>query len=1263
MLQKSMVTMKERPTSAPKHKSKPSRRSAARRTMRRRRRLVTLKTFVGQCLLAGPRAQLPVERWEQVQMNLPRAITATTYQPSSKQNAMPRFCQELFSACEISTYATETTFLETCRSTAQRYCRSLERGGHIKLLDGENNQQLSVDSYSLSKLTRAKIYRPLVVDKVALPPEGTVPVDLVKTLQWPYNKLFSAEVLRRCRRTQEEKESTGPAPRGHVAMDKGESYPALCLRMKASGMVKFFPSHKAPHGPTNGLFGVLKGQDQIRLILNGKPGNFDWCPKKLHREYLKIIQEDPARARALGLNERFMPIPSPGDLVQAPWGVYAVGESDFASYFYTLQQIPELWGSQRLQPIQGRDIGRSPGLWVPVMTVMSMGSWLAAQLAQFIHRDVMGDLGRKPFYLKPVDQQTASRKALYATLGDAQYVRKDAVPPELVRELKKAGHAGFERLPADLLIPRDVFELQMSAATERDELSTMVEVSTFVFSDGQPMRFALAEAAERTRRTRREQYVAMASLYIDDNASLYYGPQTIAPTTARGDDQQDKAVAHLHHLLAISAAVGKGLRLALSKLKWPSADGGKALGVDYEFTDKNTLRLEVNPEKRQATANALVAVSRTDAPYVAEDLLDSLLGDYVWQALCRRPFLSALRVAYKARHSHNRPPGMVLLTPQLRHELWTTSLLAPTLFTETVGINDQLITYDASGANHQGNGGYGVAFRGGLTALAAAELTWSVGGQLGRLAGYREPSPGRPPPERLVDRSHKEACRQATRLLKFDWESEKNPWTAAQRGEFSKAPPYIAVGEALTAVMAAKTAVRRPRARGQRNLIGGDNTVACTALHKGRSSCRPINTACRRAAVIGFVQNTYFNWFWIPSKSNAADGPSRWWLEPPAAKLGRRRRCWVRDLTQDGDVHPHPGPPPSKTRHRYAGGKYKVPDNMDDLHDLLGPAVLKANSVRHDTLEKYLSAYDGLQTFLHEHQREYGSLSTALEGFVETCFHEKILTKSQVMEAMSALVFFDGTLKTRGETKAAWRAISGWKKFVPTQNRIPVPKHLLQLFALTLLSRPEREAQHAGIALLLGFDTYMRSGELCELKVEDIVLPGNPANFSKDHGVVHTKHRDRRRGDPEKAARSNKSSRNQGVTLDNDDIIDIMRAFISGRDVNERLFQLSGSAALLKWLRVAEKEVGYLKPVFMTHSVRGGGATHDLHSKRRLFLDIKLRGRWGSDKVTRSYLNQGQALLQADMVPDQVRNWFGKDLNKAQRKLKRLFKRRRGRQW
>ena len=1231
------------------------------------RHLIAVRTFAGLCLISGPKPGLKVGTWAKCQGRALRQIRRLRHARHAAKGATapPRWACRLFDVCEIVTHTRKPALWSLCANTAQRYLASLDSRVSLHQED-DAALDLSSDSYTIAAASKAQVYRPLVVNKVALPEQGTQAVDLTSKLEWPYNILFSDEVLLRCRRTDEELAALGPSPKGHVAMDKGESYGELLLRLEACGMIKLLTQAEAPPGPTNGLFGVAKGVDKIRLILDGQPGNHQWCQMKLQREYLNIISSDPTRAAAAGLDQRLMPMPDAGDFVEAPPGAHSIGESDFSSYFYTLLQLPLMTGSQRLPAVSGHDIGRGNTTYIPVMQVMSMGSWISAQLAQIIHRQVMRCQVDKPLILLRPEDQALTRRELFASLGNDDLITIKDLPQGLIDEYDKCGHPGLGKLPPDLRVPRKAFLLEATPDTSAKEAK--LEMHTLCFTTGQQMAFAIEEAKLRRESTGREQYVALCSLFIDDNASLYYGAGITGGRVAKGN--WDSATACLHHLLSIAASADYGLKQAYDKLKWPDATPGKALGIDYRFLSDGRLEFQVNATKRQRTSNHLTAIAYSKEKYVAEDLLDSVLGNYVWQALCRRPFLSALRVVYKARHSPNRPPGKILLTDALRTELLVTSLLGPVLWTETVNTSPMLTTYDASGTSEQGNGGFGVAYRTGLTSLAAAELRYSLGGQLGKLVAYREESPGQPPADRLaLLGAHLEAATQTSSLLSHDWEAAKGPWLPAQRGQFKVAPDFIAIGEIITGAMAAKTATRLKGHLNLRHVIGGDNTVASTCLHKGRSSTPSLNNACRRVAVLGYCKGSYFSWFWMPSKTNPADGPSRWWYDDPREGVrrdrhgridrslpNRQRREWIRDLTMDGDVHPHPGPPNRKKRHRYEGARHTVEDNEETLMDKVGEAFLHAKSVSGLTRAHYLDAYSGLRRFIDEKCHNYSTMADCLVGYV-SYFHRHNLPKGTAKAALTCVTWLDPEVKARGTLTLAWKAISGWDETVPVQNRLPIAKEICDLLALTLLEEARRtknhEPYHVGVAMLFCFDTYMRMTATSQLRVRDISLPGDVGTFSQTHGLVHSLHQPRKVGSEE--PRRNKKKRNQGITLDNTDILLIMTAFVKGRSPAEKLFDVTNVAKFTKWLKWAQTQVGFDEVIYTWHGLRGGGATHDFHNKLRTFFDVKTRGDWEDDKTCKRYLNQGQALMIAERLPQRVHDWFATDKNKARRRLLRIF--------
>ena len=564
-------------------------------------------------------------------------------------------------------------------------------------------------------------------------------------------------------------------------------------------------------------------------------------------------------------------------------------------------QLPELLGTQRFPPISGDLVGRPGRTVVPVMTVLSMGNVLAAVISQAVHQGILRHLTRSPLHLLRPSFQDAGRRKAYARLvarvGKAGSLPAAEVPPAL---------GGSADLPAGLILPVGALAYEPISAQRAAGLppEAAVEVSTvFIEDSGSRLRRELEGARERSRLDGRARAVTAASVYIDDGGNFHYGPRGGRGSAARralAREAPPHALGDAHSLLVLRATERAGVRQNLKKLRWTSRRPGRALGVDYAFTDerKGTMEFQVRPERRRETAANLLALSRSPEPSVDDQDLDAVLGNSAWEMLVDRPWLSIWRVAYRARHSPNKPVGRTLLTPGLREELWLAAVMSPCFVRRTLPVHDTLTVFDASGRNRHGNGGYGVAQRRGLTSRLATEFCTAVGtaAQDGALPVFDEPAPGVPPLARAAHPDHNVAASLCSAFLRCDWDhsraprgsKRRNPWRAVVQGEFKTPPRHVNVAEASAGALAATRSSAPPRAAGHVLVVGGDSKAALRALRKGRSSKRDINDACRRVAVRAFVRGVAFRWFYLPSKSNPADGPSRWWLD---VKQARARFC------------------------------------------------------------------------------------------------------------------------------------------------------------------------------------------------------------------------------------------------------------------------------------------------------------------------------------------------------------------------------------
>jgi hypothetical protein len=260
-------------------------------------------------------------------------------------------------------------------------------------------------------------------------------------------------------------------------------------------------------------------------------------------------------------------------------------------------------------------------------------------------------------------------------------------------------------------------------------------------------------------------------------------------------------------------------------------------------------------------------------------------------------------------------------------------------------------------------------------------------------------------------------------------------------------------------------------------------------------------------------------------------------------------------------------------------------------------------------------------------------------AYVNEGFNKQLFSRAEAQAAVTACGFFCPEVKARGELKRAGQYIGAWHKAAPTKSHRPVPKHVCDLLCLRLLQHGDPGAFNAGVAILLGFSTYARHSELANLAAGDVRLPDNADNFLQDRGTIYL--------------RKTKAGIPQTVILDDPWINRLLRSFLRIRQFDHKTqpFFDFGQHSLLFWFRWAQIEIGYADHVFVIHSTRHGGATHDFMTGKRNVSGIKVRGRWRSYQALQIYLQAMQANLAAEELPEQARAFFGSDTLRAHRIL------------
>jgi integrase len=196
----------------------------------------------------------------------------------------------------------------------------------------------------------------------------------------------------------------------------------------------------------------------------------------------------------------------------------------------------------------------------------------------------------------------------------------------------------------------------------------------------------------------------------------------------------------------------------------------------------------------------------------------------------------------------------------------------------------------------------------------------------------------------------------------------------------------------------------------------------------------------------------------------------------------------------------------------------------------------------------------------------------------------------------------------------ALRCVRRWSKLMPPKSFPPLTWELSVAIAVQMA----RVGHYRfAVATLLGFDCLLRSSELLSLTASDIADAGDVRMGSEYRQMCV-------------AIRQAKTGSNQSVTVESDEVKDLLRPLLRTSSRHSPLFP--GGPALYRALFKAACSSLGLSDRYVPHSLRHGGATR-LYLRGVPVEDILLRGRWVSQKAARTYVQAGRALLMSMSVP------------------------------
>ena len=189
----------------------------------------------------------------------------------------------------------------------------------------------------------------------------------------------------------------------------------------------------------------------------------------------------------------------------------------------------------------------------------------------------------------------------------------------------------------------------------------------------------------------------------------------------------------------------------------------------------------------------------------------------------------------------------------------------------------------------------------------------------------------------------------------------------------------------------------------------------------------------------------------------------------------------------------------------------------------------------------------------------------------------------------------------------SWRLLGAWQR-----NELPCRAPPLTLELVYALAGQALRKGRGDIALLLvvGFDLLLRTGELLRLVARDVTIDTTSVSAVVSLG-------------------STKSGKRQGamesVTVSNPLVVKLLAAFVANNHVDAPFLRTS-QANFRSEFKLLCDSLDLSEWNFKPYSLRRGGATHHFRQTGQLSATI-IRGRWGSAKTARVYLNDGLAAL------------------------------------
>lgn len=240
-------------------------------------------------------------------------------------------------------------------------------------------------------------------------------------------------------------------------------------------------------------------------------------------------------------------------------------------------------------------------------------------------------------------------------------------------------------------------------------------------------------------------------------------------------------------------------------------------------------------------------------------------------------------------------------------------------------------------------------------------------------------------------------------------------------------------------------------------------------------------------------------------------------------------------------------------------------------------------------------------TEFHYHVPTWEDLDSVVSEWIEHMFQDGE-HKTLASDGLAGLQFY--VPQAIGRLKHSWKLARVWQRLEPPQRVLPISPSVILGFAgacCYLQLWPE------AAALLAGFDTMLRSGELYRLRIKDITFYGSRAVLAL--GFTKT------------GKRNNAA---EMVVVESAWAVKALRKACVGRKGSEPL--LFRGERFFRAMFNCLVNLFEIEGLITVYSLRRGGASWDFLQHQSLERTL-LRGRWASTSSARIYLQDATAMV------------------------------------